>query len=51
MTVGKVTRFSIIHCIPNNGLLEKSLFVSINNEINSEIFENWLKTKLLPQLQ
>jgi len=26
------------------------LFVSINNEIKSEIFENWLITKLLPQL-
>jgi transposase len=46
MSIG--TMVSIINCMSNNGLLNNSELISINKEINSDIFKQWLKTKLLP---
>ncbi len=46
MSIGRGTRVSIIHCMSKNGLLNNSELILINKEINSDIFEQWLKSIL-----
>jgi len=50
MSIGKGTRFSIIHAGSENGFVAGAEYISINSEINGQIFENWMETKLLPKL-
>jgi transposase len=50
MSIGKGTRFSIIHAGSENGFIAGAEHISINSEINGEIFENWMKTNFLPKL-
>jgi transposase len=48
--IDKGTRFSIIHAGSKNGFVENAGKVLINEEINSEKFEEWLRDQLLPNL-
>ncbi len=50
ISVGKGTRYSIIHEGSENGFVDEAEQIFINSEINSEKFENWLQNKLLPNL-
>ena len=45
MSIWKGIRFSIIHAGSENGFFSGAEHISINSEINGEIFENWMKTK------
>ncbi len=49
-SIGKGTRYSIIHADSENGFVEGAEEIFINSEINGEKFENWLQNKLLPNL-
>jgi hypothetical protein len=50
LQIGKGLRFSIIAAGNKNGFIKNSQKILVNEEINSEIFENWLKNDLLPNL-
>jgi hypothetical protein len=49
-SIGKGTRYSIIHAGSENGFVEGTEEIFINSEINGGKFENWLQNKLLPNL-
>ena len=44
---GKGKRFNIIHA----GGIDGALMILVNEEMNSEKFENWLKNQLLPNIK
>ncbi|XP_054164724.1 uncharacterized protein LOC128962377 [Oppia nitens] len=48
---GKGPRFSVIHAGNEDGFINGALDIVYKSEINAEIFENWLKTKLMPNLE
>jgi transposase len=48
MSVGKGTRYSIIHAGSENGFIPGAEHIIINSAFNSLKFEDWLKNKLLP---
>ena len=50
MSIGKGTRYSIIHAGSENGFIKKAEHIIMNSELNAFKFENWLKDKLLPYL-
>jgi transposase len=50
MSIGKGTRYSIIHAGSEDGFVDGAEQIFINNEINSDKFEDWLQNKLLPHL-
>ncbi len=50
LPIGKGLRFSIIDAGNKNLFIKNSQKILVNEEINSEIFENWLKNDLLPNL-
>jgi transposase len=50
MSIGKGTRYSIIHAGSEDGFVDGAEQIFINNEINSDKFEDLLQNKLLPHL-
>jgi transposase len=50
LPIGKGLRFSLIHAGSVNGFVENTGLILVDQEINGETFENWLKNKLLPNL-
>jgi transposase len=50
MSIGKGTRFSIIHAGNEDGFIIGAEEIFVNSEINSQLFEKWLKEKLLPNV-
>jgi hypothetical protein len=50
MSVGRGTRYSIMHAGSENGFISEAEHIIINSAFNSLKFEEWLKNKLLPNL-
>ncbi len=50
MSIREETRYSIIHAGSEDGFVDGAEQIFINNEINSDKFEDWLQNKLLPHL-
>lgn len=50
ISISKGTRYSILHAGSIDGFVKKGGLILINSEFNSEKFENWIKTRLLPNI-
>ncbi|XP_054152684.1 uncharacterized protein LOC128951463 [Oppia nitens] len=44
-------RYNVIHVGGEDGFVENGLFLSVNEELNSEKFENWMETQVIPNLK
>jgi hypothetical protein len=49
-SVDKGVRFSVINAGSEEGFVNKAELIVYNNEINAQIFEQWLETQLLPNI-